>query len=108
MTDTRTVLVVGRKAAIVPELDGAAWGGRGVCIVTVGWPVTDVQAALVQRAIDAGREARVRVEAVLATSTAEAARHVEPGDDVRLVAPPRERRRLARSLASAGIVTTTV
>ena len=104
MTDTRTVLVIGRRATAVPALDGSAWiGGAGVCVLTIGWPVSDVQAALVERAIDLAREARVRIEAVLVTSAGEAARYVQPGDDVRLVATARESKRLARSLASVGV-----
>lgn len=104
MTRTRTVLVVGRKAASVPELDGAvAPGSAGICVLTVGWPVTAVQAALVERAIEAARYARVRVEAILITSDEEAARHLRTGDDVRLLAPRRESRRLTRTLAAAGV-----
>jgi hypothetical protein len=104
MTDTRTVLVVGRKAAEVPELNGTVTGsGAGLCVLTIGWPITAVQSALVDRAIEAGLRARVQVEAVLITSHTEATNHLRPGDDVRVLAPRTEGRRLTRALAAAGV-----
>ncbi|MGE5226420.1 MAG: hypothetical protein ACM3OO_06045 [Planctomycetaceae bacterium] len=103
MTQARTVLVVGRKAASVPELNGTLLFGAGICILTIGWPVTAVQSALVERAIDAARDARVPVEAILVTSDMRATDHLRTDDDVRVVAPRRESMRLARALAAVGI-----
>ena len=104
MTQARTELVVGRKVTAVPELNGTVRpGGAGICVLTIGWPVTAVQSALVERAIEAAREARVRVEAVLLTSDAEATDHLRTDDDVRVLAPRRETKRLTRALAAVGV-----
>lgn len=106
VTQVRTVLVVGRKATAAPALLPVAEGSTGILVCTVGWPLTAVQQALVDRAIEVAREARVILEAVLVASPNDAAQHCRPGDEVRLCGTRREFRRLGRTLATAGVAAT--
>jgi len=96
-TERRTVLVLGRTAT-GGTLPAAAEIRDTILVLAIGWPLTDTQRAVLERAEGLARSARVILDAHLLSSAAAAAAFVGSEDRLVLDAGPREARRIRRGL----------
>ena len=96
-TKRRTVVVLGRSArgATLPSV---AEVRDAILVVAIGWPLTDTQRGVLDRAEELARIARVVLDAHLVSSAAAAAALVGSEDRLVLDAGSREARRIRRSL----------
>jgi hypothetical protein len=94
----KTVLVLGHTASglLVPT---AGENDEAIMVLVIGWPVTEPQRAVLDRAEDAARTARITFDARLLASADEIPPLVETHDRLLLDANPRETRRIRRALA---------
>jgi hypothetical protein len=100
-TERRTVLVLGRSASggILPPL---AEIRDTIVVLAIGWPLTDAQRAVLERAEELARTARVVLDAHLVSSAAAAATLVGSEDRLVLDAGAGEARRIRRRLSAPG------
>ncbi len=97
------VVVLGRR----PDADGAelvraaAVEGALLRLLVVGYPVTPEQRAVETAAMTEADRLGARLDVRLVLSGSALRAELEPGADVRVVAEPREARRLQRALRSA-------
>jgi len=96
-TAPRTVLVLGRSAHGV-TLPPVAEIRDTILVLAIGWPLTDIQRAVLDSAEELARTARVVLDAHLVSSAAAAAAFVGSGDRLVLDASPRETRRIRRRI----------
>jgi hypothetical protein len=96
-TERRTVLVLGRSAT-GGTLPPVAEIHDTIVVLAIGWPLTDTQRAVLERAQELARTARVALDAHLVSSAAAAAALVDSGDRLVLDAGSREARRIRRRL----------
>ena len=102
----RRVFVLGRHA----ELDVRAEAGRAVeegrqlVLLSVGYPVTPAQDAVVQDALHVAHDLRLWLDAILVPSSKDLADLVGSDEEVTVVARGAERRRLERALHHATLV----
>jgi len=96
-TKRRTVVVLGRSArgATLPSV---AEVRDTILVLAIGWPLTDAQRGVLDRAEELARTARVVLDAHLVSSVAAAAALVGSDDRLVLDAGLREARRIRRSL----------
>lgn len=96
-TKPRTVVVLGRSArgATLPPL---AEVRDTILVLAIGWPLTDAQRDVLDRAEGLARTARVVLDAHLVSSAAAAAGFVGSEDRLVLDAGSREARRIRRSV----------
>jgi hypothetical protein len=96
-TKRRTVVVLGRSArgATLPSVADVR---DTILVLAIGWPLTDTQRGVLDRAEKLARTARVVLDAHLVSSAAAAAALVGSEDLVVLDAGSREARRIRRSL----------
>jgi len=95
------VLVLGRTAT-GGTLPPVAEIRDIIVVLAIGWPLTDTQRAVLDRAEELARSARVVLDAHLVSSAAAAASFVGSGDRLVLDAGPREARRIRRRLNAPG------
>lgn len=100
-TERRTVLVLGRTAT-GGTLPPIAEIRDIIVVLAIGWPLTDTQRAVLGRAEELARSARVILDAHLVSSAAAAAAFVGSDDRLVLDAGPREARRIRRRLNAPG------
>ena len=100
-TERRTVLVLGRTAT-GGSLPPVAEIRETIVVLAIGWPLTDTQRAVLDRAEGLARSARVILDARLVSSAAAAASFVGSEDRLVLDAGPREARRIRRKLNAPG------
>ncbi len=100
-TKGRTVVVLGRSArgATLPPL---AEIRDTIVVLAIGWPLTDTQRDVLDRAEELARTARVVLDAHLVSSAAAAATLVGSEDRLVLDAGAREARRIRRRLSAPG------
>jgi hypothetical protein len=104
---TRTVLVIGRTASD-RAVDGFdLTGHHTLVLVTLGWPMTDVQRGSVHRTIERCLAKELSMEAILAPEPVQALEEVRSDDEVHLFAHRREIRALERRFFAAGLVPVT-
>jgi len=98
-TERRTVLVLGRSAhgATLPPVVEIR---DSILVLAIGWPLTDTQRAVLERAEELARTARVVLDARLVSSAAAAAAFVGSEDQLVLDAGGREGRRIRRTLSA--------
>jgi hypothetical protein len=96
-TKRRTVVVLGRSARGT-TLPSVADVRDTVLVLAIGWPLTDTQRGVLDRAEELARTARVVLDAHLVSSAAAAAALVGSEDLLVLDAGSREARRIRRSL----------
>ena len=96
-TKRRTVVVLGRSArgATLPSVADVR---DTILVLAIGWPLTDTQRGVLDRAEERARTARVVLDAHLVSSAAAAAALVGSEDLLVLDAGSREARRIRRSL----------
>ena len=100
----RTVLIVGRNAADPPQLyPDDVTGSMAVVVITVGWPLTPTQSAVVDQALALARDRRVVFDALLVASMEEGLDVVDTRDRVLFAGDRREGRRITKSLGTRGI-----
>lgn len=100
----RTVLVVCRNVSEAPQLyPDDIDGSMAVVVITVGWPVTPVQATVVDEALAVARQRRVVFDAFLVRSIAEGLEVVDTRDRVLFAGDRREGKRVVRGLGPRGI-----
>ena len=75
-------------------------------VVTLGWPVTPQQHAIVEHGLSLARGARIIFDAVLALSPAEAASHLTTEDQVVIDGSPKDLRRIGQAVSARGITAT--
>jgi hypothetical protein len=101
----RLVVVLGQQPG---EKDVSRWVERAaerrvpLVVLSVGYPPSDSQQRLVAEAIDQAFLLGVRLEAVLVSTRALLPLHLQPGDDIQVVAAPREGRRIGSALGREG------
>jgi hypothetical protein len=100
-TERRTVLVLGRTAT-GGTLPPVAEIRDTILVLAIGWPLTDTQRAVLDRAEELARNARVILDAHLVSSAGAAATFVGSEDRLVLDAGPREARRIRRRLNAPG------
>jgi hypothetical protein len=100
-TERRTVLVLGRSAhgATLPPVGEIR---DTILVLAIGWPLTDAQRAVLGRAGELARTARVALDSRLVSSAAAAAAFVGSEDRLVLDAGAREARRIRRTLKAPG------
>jgi hypothetical protein len=96
-TKRRTVVVLGRSArgATLPSVTEVR---DTILVLAIGWPLTDAQRGVLDRAEELARTARVVLDAHLVSSAAAAAALVDTEDRLVLDAGSRETRQIRRSL----------
>jgi hypothetical protein len=101
-TKRRTVVVLGRSArgATLPLV---AEVRDTILVLAIGWPLTDTQRGVIDRAEELARTARVVLDAHLVSSAAAAAALVGSEDRLVLDAGSREARRIRRALGGRPI-----
>jgi hypothetical protein len=102
-TKRRTVVVLGHSArgATLPPMVEVR---DTILVLAIGWPLTDAQRAVLGRAEELARNARVVLDSHLVSSAAAAAAVVGSEDRLVLDAGSREARRIRRSLGRRPIV----
>ena len=100
-TKRRTVLVLGRSAT-GGTLPPVAEIRTTILVLAIGWPLTDTQRAVLDRAEELARSASVVMDAHLVSSAAAAAAFVGSEDRLVLDAGRRESRRIRRRLNAPG------
>jgi len=100
-TERRTVLVLGRSAT-GGTLPPVAEIRTTILVLAIGWPLTDTQRAVLDRAEELARSACVVLDAHLVSSAAAAAALIGSEDRLVLDAGPREARRIRRRLNAPG------
>ena len=100
-TKRRTVVVLGRSArgATLPSV---AEVRDTILVLAIGWPLTDTQRGVLDRAEELARTARVVLDAHLVSSAAAAAALVGSEDRLVLDAGSWEARRIRRRLSAPG------
>jgi nucleotide-binding universal stress UspA family protein len=96
----RRVFVLGREATfdVDPVAKRVVAEGAELVLLSLGYPVTPGQEAVVGDALRLANELRLWLDTVLVTSPEEAAEYVRADDEVTLLASGRERKRLERVL----------
>lgn len=79
-------------------IDRAAGRDIPAVILSVGYPQSSAQRRFVAEAVDHAFGAKVHLDAILVSDASALSRHLEPGDDVSVVASGRQGRRIATSL----------
>jgi nucleotide-binding universal stress UspA family protein len=102
----RRVFVLGRHADldVRAEAGRAVEEGRQLVLLSVGYPVTAAQDAVVQDALHVAHDLRLWLDAILVPSSKDLADLVATGEEVTVVARGAERRKLERALHQATLV----
>ena len=98
-TKRRTVVVLGRSARGT-TLPSVAEVRDTILVLAIGWPLTDTQRAVLDRAEELARTARVVLDAHLVSSAAAAAAFVGSEDRLVLDAGSREARKIRQRLSA--------
>lgn len=100
-TRARVVVVLGRGPLHADPGDWVATAKERdlpLLVLSMGFPVSDEQQAFVARSIDRAFERRVHLEALLVWDPKDLTDHVEPGDEIVVVAGGRDGKRIRSAL----------
>ena len=99
---TRVVVVLSHRigdSAAFGFIDRAARCDIPLVILSVGYPQSSAQQRFIGDAVHHAFGANVHLDAILVSDASALPGHIEPGDDVSVVASGRQGRRIAASLA---------